>query len=238
MKIALETLGIKPAYHGYNMFSSTLDNAMWAEGLRAKFFPGQSAIKPFGRREFDQLLGRHAALTDMPANGFAAELIAAYPDAKVVLVERDFDSWFRSFDAGIISSLFTYVGAALSSVDKTFLAPLEDVTHLYMRGMFRAETRDEVRRNARAVYTEHYALVRRVTPKERLLEFRLRDGWAPLCAFLGKEVPDCPFPWVNDAEAIQEIIRIVIILSLKRVLWKMAFVPCCLAFVALGYYCR
>ena len=32
----------------------------------------------------------------------------------------------------------------------------------------------------------------------------------PLCAFLGKPVPDVPFPRVNDSEALQELLTIVI----------------------------
>ena len=35
-----------------------------------------------------------------------------------------------------------------------------------------------------------YELVRRVCSKERLLEFDLKDGWGPLCAFSGKEKPE------------------------------------------------
>lgn len=34
---------------------------------------------------------------------------------------------------------------------------------------------------------------------ERLLNFNVEQGWAPLCNFLGKEAPDEPFPRVNDA---------------------------------------
>lgn len=29
----------------------------------------------------------------------------------------------------------------------------------------------------------------------------LAEGWEPLCKFLGKPIPDEPFPRVNDAEA-------------------------------------
>ena len=39
-----------------------------------------------------------------------------------------------------------------------------------------------------------------MVPIERKLEFRLGDGWEPLCKFLGVEVPDVPFPRVNDRE--------------------------------------
>lgn len=32
----------------------------------------------------------------------------------------------------------------------------------------------------------------------RLLEFRVEEGWGPLCEFLGKEVPEVKFPRGND----------------------------------------
>jgi hypothetical protein len=35
------------------------------------------------------------AVTDMPAAYFAEELIAAYPDAKVILTVRNVDDWHR-----------------------------------------------------------------------------------------------------------------------------------------------
>lgn len=34
-------------------------------------------------------------------------------------------------------------------------------------------------------------------PKERLLEWQPTDGWEPLCAFLGKQVPSTDFPSGN-----------------------------------------
>ncbi|PNH02497.1 Pyruvate, phosphate dikinase, chloroplastic [Tetrabaena socialis] len=51
------------------------------------------------------------------------------------------------------------------------------------------------------VYEAHIAEVRAVVPPEQLLLFTPREGWAPLCAFLGAPVPaDQPFPHVNDKE--------------------------------------
>ena len=49
-------------------------------------------------------------------------------------------------------------------------------------------------------YLEHYRLVRKVCPPERLLEFELGSGWEPICQFLGTAVPDVPYPNVNDRE--------------------------------------
>jgi hypothetical protein len=49
------------------------------------------------------------------------------------------------------------------------------------------------------VFLNHYEEVRSLVPKERLLEYKVTDGWEPLCEFLGEPVPkDCGFPNVND----------------------------------------
>lgn len=41
-------------------------------------------------------------------------------------------------------------------------------------------------------------------PPERLLVFQARDGWGPLCDFLGVPVPDAPYPHVNSSQDMQE----------------------------------
>lgn len=48
----------------------------------------------FTAADFDPLIGHSVAVTDAVASVFAAELIAAYPEAKVVLnYRRDLDAW-------------------------------------------------------------------------------------------------------------------------------------------------
>lgn len=42
-------------------------------------------------------------------------------------------------------------------------------------------------------------MIRGLVPPERLLEWDISDGWEPLCKFLGKPVPDIPFPHANAA---------------------------------------
>ena len=42
---------------------------------------------------------------DPPAIAFAEELVDVYPEAKVVLVERDIDSWYSSFNAAVINTM-------------------------------------------------------------------------------------------------------------------------------------
>ncbi|CAL8070473.1 unnamed protein product [Calicophoron daubneyi] len=42
--------------------------------------------------------------------------------------------------------------------------------------------------------------VRSTVPADRLLVFNVRDGWKPLCEFLGQPIPSDPFPHVNQRE--------------------------------------
>ena len=42
--------------------------------------------------------------------------------------------------------------------------------------------------------------VRASVTEERLLVFRAGDGWAPLCSFLGTEVPAAEYPRLNNAQ--------------------------------------
>ena len=99
MKAALHILGYDDVYHGTDVYSNIKDCDMWIDALNAKYFAKR---KPFGRAEFDKLLGHCAAITDGPANCFGPELMDAYPDAKVVLVERDFDA--VSIKGALVSS--------------------------------------------------------------------------------------------------------------------------------------
>jgi hypothetical protein len=145
----------------------------------------------------------------VPAVAFASELITAYSKAKVILVERDIESWYTSFDTAVVANAFSLIIWAVARIDPVFVRPLEQIHRKWARGWMRANSREEMRDNARKVYREHVEMVRRVTPKERLLVYRLGEGWGPLCEFLGKEVPRVEFPSVNDTDAMNEKIRLV-----------------------------
>ena len=48
--------------------------------------------------------------------------------------------------------------------------------------------------------------VKSIVPEEDLLVWNLKDGWEPLCSFLGKPIPEEPIPHDNrtgDSEWIQ-----------------------------------
>lgn len=52
--------------------------------------------------------------------------------------------------------------------------------------------------NGREYFRQHNARVRSLGEGRRFLEWEPKDGWAPLCEFLGAPVPDRPFPRADD----------------------------------------
>ena len=52
----------------------------------------------------------------------------------------------------------------------------------------------------RKKYRELNERVQTVIPKELLLVYNVKQGWEPLCMFLGCEVPQESFPWANRGQ--------------------------------------
>ena len=63
------------------------------------------------------------------------------------------------------------------------------------------------------LYHAHNAHVHRVVPNDRLLIFDAKQGYTPLCEFLGVPVPrdeqgrELAYPYVNDRKEITKIIN-------------------------------
>ena len=208
MAEALEVLGYDGVYHGVKAIDSPEDWKILHRAADATFpslptYTGQS----FTRAQWDELYGSYEATTDV-ASIFAMELIKAYPTAKVILVERDFDKWFHSVDEAVLGQLWGPVTTfSLNFIEPILGSEAGMASRKMILGWFSAQTPDEARRNARATYNSHYARIRAAVPKEQLLEYRLGDGWEPLCNFLDRPVPTSEFPWVNETEALQRTIK-------------------------------
>ena len=67
--------------------------------------------------------------------------------------------------------------------------------------------RFEDREHAIAVFERWNEEVKERVPPEKLLVYEVREGWEPLCEFLGVEAPkDREFPHLNDTEAFRKMI--------------------------------
>ncbi|CZR69238.1 uncharacterized protein PAC_19138 [Phialocephala subalpina] len=192
MRAAMQQLGYVDTYH---MMSCSIENPpdalMWMDALRAKY---DGVGKPFTREDWDQLLGNCQAVCDWPAIAFAKELIEAYPEAKVVLTNRDVDSWHAS----TMRTVFWRV----TDPELRFLQYVSWAAGMYypmLKKFFDTFFEGDFEHRGKDVFNRHYAEVRSLVPKENLLEFRVTDGWEPLCNFLGERVPmGQKFPNVND----------------------------------------
>jgi hypothetical protein len=230
MKHALEHLGM-PTYHSLSLLTNPSECQMWVEALDAKFNnhlqeiappPGsryRRSPAPFTRKDLDSLLGNVSAVSDIPSVCFGPELIEAYPESKVVLVYRDVGAWFKSYDSSIIQSAFHPINLAASNIDPAFGGMLRGILNRIFVGYFGAKeaTKEEARRVAKEGYKRHYELIRRITPKERLLEYKLGAGWGPLCEFLGvDETVGVEFPRVNEMAAYHDLMMAIVVASLWR----------------------
>ena len=65
--------------------------------------------------------------------------------------------------------------------------------------------------NGKQVYQDHHDSIRRIVDKEKLLIYDVRDGWEPLCGFLGQNVPQAPFPSGNNVECFQKRMEALVI---------------------------
>ena len=52
----------------------------------------------------------------------------------------------------------------------------------------------DIKENRVQFYEDWNEFVQHKIPKERLLVFNAKQGWGPLCEFLGKPIPDGPYP--------------------------------------------
>ena len=186
---------------------------MWISAFDAKFC-GKG--EPFTRVEWDKLLAEYGAVTDVPALAFSEELISVYPEAKVVLMERDIEKWYKSFDDAVVKVMWGRWGHWIASCDPWFVGPIRDLHLRWAKDWMGVQSATEMRMKAKERYREHYQLIRSVVPKERLLEYKLGSGWKPLCDFLGKPVPDVEFPKVNETDSMHEKMSIIAIRGLKN----------------------
>jgi hypothetical protein len=76
-------------------------------------------------------------------------------------------------------------------------------------------------KHGRAVYEAHNERVRELVPKERLLEYYVREGWEPLCEWVERDVPVQEIPNGNAGPEFSATFERLQGQWKKEVLWNM-----------------
>lgn len=184
LQSALNLLGFGPCHHMREVFAHPETMALWTAA-------GE------GRADWESIFRGYRSAVDYPTAAYWREVTACYPDARVIHTIRDPDAWFDSTQATIFGRDGPPARALTSD------GTLGDFFRSFMR-----EFRDHM--HDRAFMTDYFCrhteAVRAAIRPERLLIYEVKDGWEPLCRFLGVPVPDQPFPSQNDrAEFIARV---------------------------------
>ena len=168
-----------------------------------------------------------SACVDYPMSLYWKDLARMYPNAKILLNVRDPVKWYQSVNNSIrpINTFMTSLMALplrmlmrLRGSDQTVAPVFTGVAPTYLgpkyprglMGVFESGEDTAVRWDAGEddissqsylqprFFTDWVDQVKCEVSPDRLLVFQVREGWEPLCQFLGVPVPDQPFPNVND----------------------------------------
>jgi hypothetical protein len=184
LKVALEELGFGPCYHMTEVFEHPEHLPLWEAAI------GEEPLV------WEKIFGSYQAAVDWPTAAFYKELMEVYPEAKVLLTIRDPEKWYESTK----HTIYTMLDAPDPS------PMLRMATKLVWEQTFDGHFED--RRYAIEVFKRHNEEVKKHVPPERLLIYEVKEGWKPLCEFLGVERPEeKPFPHLNDTEAFKEMVK-------------------------------
>jgi hypothetical protein len=182
LKLALEILGFGKCCHMFELVEHADRVPYWVQAALNENLPWDKALEGFG------------ATVDWPGASFYRQLADHYPGAKVILTIRDSDEWYRSTQA-TIAPIVTQMARGTSPHAMM-------MRHIVLR-MFDGDFQS--REHCIAVFNRHNEEVRHNIPPERLLVYRVTEGWVPLCKFLNKEVPTQAFPATNNQDEFHQI---------------------------------
>jgi len=217
LKAALEELGFGPCYHMVELFENPEHVEFWDEAPD-KVARGEPV-------DWEVVFSGYEATVDWPGCFFYKELMQAYPDAKVLLSVRDPESWYdsawstiaRGPRSGATPARSLFFRLAQLAVPSMRRVP-SMVNKVISDGTF--DGRFEDREYAVKVFVRHIDEVKERVPAEKLLVYEVREGWGPLCEFLGVEAPEKPFPHLNDREGFPKMMRRQMVRALAPALGK------------------
>jgi hypothetical protein len=178
LKLAIERLELGPCHHMEEVWHRRDTQVpLWSAAIN-------------GDADWATIYDGYRSAVDWPTARFFRELNAAHPDARFILTHRDPERWADSFGATIDTLIASRAEAPPEMRDWL------EMVHGVVTGTGFEEGLD--RDGLIAAFIAHNRAVKQTIPNERLLVYEVKQGWGPLCEFLGAPVPDEPFPRTND----------------------------------------
>lgn len=180
LKLALETLGFGPCYHMFEVSGHPGHDLLWeamAEGRGG---------------DWEEIFAGFRSAVDWPVAAFYEPLMQRYPEAKVILTVRDPEAWYASASRTIAPSPEAMRERSGSRMPRLVI----------WDGVFNGRFHEK--EHALAVFERNTADVKASVPASRLLVYDPKEGWDPLCRFLGVAQPAEPYPHRNTTEQFIE----------------------------------
>ena len=143
------------------------------------------------------------AVVDFPGTFFWEEILDAFPESKVILSEREEDSWIKS----AVNQL-QVINAVKSREFYRMLSPTARIMYFFLYSYINAvfgSTNPSSTCVSRKRYRIHKHRVKSLVPPGKLLVYNVKQEWKPLCDFLGCEVPTVAFPHENIKGEVTEV---------------------------------
>ncbi len=178
LKLALEELTAEPCMH--------MSDIMPRRGEKRAYNAEQwlRVVRGDQPPDWFRLLAGYGSTIDWPTLMFWQELMKAYPMAKILLSTRDSESWWQSINNTVLQVIPAQPKNAWENL----------ILELFERDFIGAQA---AKQQAIQFYEQHSEQVRKLVPKDRLIEWKFGDSWEPLCSALDVPVPNKPFPHTN-----------------------------------------
>ncbi len=192
LKSALDELGFGKCFHMYELIEHVPE--------RVKYFEQAERGEAVN---WDELFDGYNSAVDFPVIRYYKQVMAKYPDAKIIHTTRDPESWYKSFSETILYAtqpdfkriLKMMIRLPFSSTLRKKMRVLK-FNGAMIRNMIGKNFNDK--QAAITMFNLHNQDVLATVPKDRMLIYDVKQGWEPLCKFLDVPVPNTPFPNTNS----------------------------------------
>jgi len=200
LKQSLEQLGHKRVYHMKELLVYPDKLHYW------------KTLDETGDTNWDELYEGYDGTVDFPGYPWYKEHMKRYPDAKVILTVRDFEGWYKSVDSTVFRAgpqtpieKIKMLGKLLFN---TRARKVVKCIKWFKKVFFADELQGKFGNKdfAKKFWEDHIAQIKSSVPEDKLLVYDVRDGWGPLCKFLGVDEPAEPLPHLNKKENFKEML--------------------------------